>query len=143
MLAIVYDPSMNELFVCEKGKGITLNGEKIIPETNQKNIFINLEWFGAEGFDGAIEGLKKKGIRARIAGSGVLAITYGAIGRGDGSVVLQNKPWDVAPGLIFSKELGLRVEQLDGKKVDLSKNQISMISASNKLFFRIKSAITE
>jgi len=44
-----------------------------------------------------IQKLKDKKIRVRTAGSGVLAFCYGVIGRGDGTILLENKPWDIAP----------------------------------------------
>lgn len=141
ILGIVYDPMMNELFVGEKGKGVTLNDKRIRPRTNQQNLLVNFEWFGAEGYEDVLIKLKNAGIRARTAGSGVLAITYGAIGRGDGSVSLQNKPWDVAPGLVMATELGLRIEQLDGGSVDIRQKKISMIAAPEKVFRSIKAAL--
>lgn len=41
--------------------------------------------------------------------------SYTAIGRVDGSVVITNNLWDIAPGLLLCKEAGMIVTNLDGE----------------------------
>lgn len=119
-LGIIYDPNQNEIFLAEKGKGATLNGEKITIKTNRsKSILINLDWFGAEKFLTVTQKLKENGIRARIQGSGVLSLCYGLIGRGEGAVLLENKPWDVAAGLVIGSELKCFIKEKRGEAVNL------------------------
>jgi len=137
LLGIIYDPNQDELFVGEKNQGVTLNGNKILPKTLEKNILINLEWFGADDYLDIVEKLKKDNFRARTAGSGVLALCYGVTGRGDAAILLQNSPWDVAPGMVFAKELGYIIRQIDGNEVDLNKRKQNIIAAPRVLFEKI------
>lgn len=141
LLGIIYDPNLDELFIGEKGKGVILNGKRVSPKTYKKNILINLEWFGADNYIDVAEKLKKANLRARTAGSGVLALCYGVIGRGDASVLLQNYPWDIAPGMVFARELGYVIKQLDGNEVDLSKNKQDIIAAPQGLFKKISDCL--
>src|SRR5262249_22966099 len=90
LIGIVFDPNAGELFIAESGKGVTLNGDAYKAPSHEGNQLVNLEWFGADNFDQITRSLKSNGIRARLAGSGVLAFLYGCIGRGDGAVLLQN-----------------------------------------------------
>jgi myo-inositol-1(or 4)-monophosphatase len=137
LLGIIYDPNKDELFVGEKNQGVTLNGNKISPKILENNILINLEWFGADDYLGVVEKLKKANFRARTAGSGVLALCYGVVGRGDAAILLQNSPWDIAPGMVFAKELSYIIKQVDGNEVDLNKRKQNIIAAPAILFEKI------
>lgn len=120
LLGIIYDPNNQEVFLAEKEKGVTVNGEKIVIKPNRnKNILVNLEWFGAEKFLTVIQKLKENQIRARIQGSGVLSLCYGLIGRGEGAVLLENKPWDIAAGLVIGSELKCFIKEKKGETINL------------------------
>ena len=127
VLGVIYDPNRDELFIGEENKGVTLNGSKVLPKTLEENVLINLEWFGASNYLSIAEKLQRENFRVRTAGSGVLALGYGVTGRGDAAILLQNSPWDIAPGMVLAKELGYIVKQLDGSKVDLSKRKQDVI----------------
>lgn len=144
LVGIVYDPSNEQLFLAEVGKGIYINNKKFDPPiapAKEQNILINLEWFGAPEFLAISKRLYDAGIRARSAGSGVLALLYGTIGRGDGTILLANKPWDVAPGLVFATELGLTCTNLRGGPINLSQEKLDVIVASSYVHQKIISAI--
>lgn len=142
VLGIVFDPMMDELFVGEVGNGVQINGKDVRPKFFNYNLYIHLGWFGADAFVKTQSKLKQAGIKVRAAGSGVLAVTYGAVGRGDGSVSLEYNPWDLAPGLVIATELGMRIEQLDGTPVNMHQQKISMISTPPQIFDKVKDAIT-
>jgi len=129
LIGIVYDINQNELLIAEKNKGITLNNKKVNSQPIKYNTLVNLEWFGADKYETAVSKLKQIGIRARTAGSGILALSYACIGRGDGAVLIENKPWDVAAGIPFALEAGYRVTQIDGSPVDLSSDEQNIIAA--------------
>ena len=137
ILGIIYDPNNKELFITEKSKGVFLNGKKIIRKANKQNLLINLEWFGADNYAKMVARLKEAKQRARTAGSGILALCYGIIGRGDAAILLQNSPWDIAPGLAFAKELGIKIKQLDGENIDLSKRKNDILAAPEEIFNKI------
>jgi myo-inositol-1(or 4)-monophosphatase len=136
-LAIIYDISTDELFVAEVGKGVTVNGAKIKPELFEKNLLINLEWFGASQYEEIVGKLKKNNIRARTAGCGVLALCYGCIGRGDGAILIANRPWDIAPGMVFATELGCEIKQFNGDAIDLTKDEQNVIAAPKIIFNKL------
>jgi len=143
VLGVVYDISLDELFVAEIGNGITLNGKKIIPNVLESNILVNFEWFGAPSYEKIASKLKSQKIRARTAGSGVLALCYGCIGRGDGAVLIDNKPWDIAPGMVFGVENGYEIKQFNGNDVDLSIHSQNIIAAPKKIFERLNNTINK
>jgi len=141
ILGVIYDPSLDELFVAEKGKGASVNGRKISPKTYDQNILVNLEWFGAPQYETIVAKLKKAGIRARTVGSGVLALCYGVIGRGDAAILINNSPWDIAPGMVFAKELGYTIKQMDRSDIDLTKRKMDIVAAPKDLFEKIIAAL--
>ena len=141
VLGIIYDPNRDELFVAEKDKGITVNGNKIAADIAQENILINLEWFGAPDYCQIAIKLKENKIRARTMGCGVLALCYGAIGRGDGTILIQNRPWDIAPGMAFVKEAGIIIKQFDGTEIDLNKDKIDAIATPKEISEKIQNIV--
>jgi myo-inositol-1(or 4)-monophosphatase len=52
--------------------------------------------------------------RIRMLGSAAIDLAWVAAGRLDASVMLANKPWDVAAGVIIAREAGAHVLDLDG-----------------------------
>jgi myo-inositol-1(or 4)-monophosphatase len=139
LLGIIYDINMNEWFVAERGKGITINGKSLEHRPSlSPRPFIQVEWSGSPLYESAITKLKGSGIRTRTAGSGVLALCYGSVGRGDGAVLTYNKPWDIAPGLVFARESGLEVKRFDGSDVDLSLLNQDIIAAPKEIFEKLQ-----
>ena len=122
ILGVVYDPNLEELFVAEKGKGATLNGEEIIvsgttdlarsllstgfPYDIRKSPDNNLNFFASFA-------LKAQAIRR--AGSAALDLCYVACGRFDGFWELKLKPWDVAAGGLMVLEAGGKLTDFKGK----------------------------
>ncbi len=139
----IYDPSTEELIIGERGKGVTLNGRVVVPRVYERNQLVNLEWFGADGYEDLVMKLKKSGIRARTAGSGVLALVYGMMGRGDGAILIDNKPWDIAPSLIMAQELKYTLRSFDGHKVDLKKEMISIVAAKDSFFTKLQKLVND
>ncbi len=142
LLGIIYEPTNDELFIAEKGKGIKINGKSILPKFRSDKVLLNLEWFGAPEYPEIVKKLYEVGLRARTAGTGVLAFCYGCIGRGDGTILIKNRPWDVAPGLVFAQEAGLITKTFNGTEVDLTQDNINLISAPKELFNKIKEILS-
>lgn len=132
LLGIIYDPGADEMFVAERGSGVTVNSERVTVGRRRAgagNFLVNLEWFGAENFPETSARLRGAGVRARTMGSGVLALLYGVIGRGDGAVLLGNSAWDVAPGLVFAAELSCVATDVGGGPVDLGLDRLDVVAA--------------
>ena len=143
LLGIIYDISMDELFVAEAGQGVSVNGNKITPVHFEANLLINLEWFWAERYEEIVTKLKHQKIRARTSGSGVLALCYGCIWRGDGAILIGNGPWDIAPWLVFAQENWFEAKQSNGKDIDLSLRRQDIIVAPKEIFEKLMSAINQ
>lgn len=141
IFGVIYDISMDELFVAEIGGGVTVNEKKIKPVIFESNLLINLEWFGAPSYEEIVTKLKKANIRARTAGTGVLSLCYGCIGRGDGAILVGNSPWDIAPGMVFAKELGYVIKQFNGEDVNLSIRRQSIVASSKNIFEKLINAV--
>ena len=131
LLAVVYDPNLDECFVAERGKGAWLNGQRLsVSETPVLN-----ESLLATGFPYSIRespgnnlaqfaafSLRCQGVRRM--GSAVLYFCYVAAGRLDGYWELRLGPWDVAAGGLMVEEAGGRVTNLDGGPLDRERPEV-------------------
>lgn len=120
-LGVVYDPMLDELFVAQKGKGASLNGDKIsvskieelgrgllatgFPYDLRVSKANNLDHFSAFA-------VKAQAIRR--AGSAALDLCYLASGRFDGYWEMKLRPWDTAAGVLMVKEAGGSVTDFSG-----------------------------
>lgn len=122
VMGVVYDPSRDELFYAEKGRGAFLNRMRI----HVSGIKTLSESFLATGFAYAgkkkvenVKNFKKFLLRTlaiRRAGSAALDMCYVACARFDGFWEMDLKPWDCAAGLLIVKEAGGFVTKFDGTK---------------------------
>src|SRR5690606_9621465 len=122
----VYDPTRDELFTAERGRGAFLNGRRLrvssadrlidallvtgFPYTVQERLPELLGLFGA---------FLAKARAVRRLGSAALDICYVAAGRMDGFWEQGLNPWDIAAGVLLVEEAGGRVTSLDGGPFDL------------------------
>lgn len=131
VLGVAYDPSRDELFVTERGRGAFLNGDPIyvshsaslnesllatgFPYDIRENPRNNLAEYAAFS-------LRCRGVRR--LGSAVLDLCYVAAGRLDGFWELRLDPWDLAAGALMVEEAGGRITDLGGGPFTLNKRQI-------------------
>jgi myo-inositol-1(or 4)-monophosphatase len=125
LLGIVYNPMMNEFFSAEKGKGATLNGQKIA--VSQKSDFARaclVTGFPYEQpssrmplkvFSRAVEA----GLPVRRLGSAAIDICWVACGRFDGFWEYKLNPWDVAAGYLIALEAGGTVSNFSSNQFDV------------------------
>lgn len=133
---VCYNPSTQETFCAEKGKGSFLNGKRIQVSGTSKLI----DALVATGFPYKSENMKKvmerffkvvsrvQGIRR--FGSAALDLCYVASGRFDAFWEMELKPWDMAAGVLILEEAGGMVTSFDGEEFDLNNGNIA---ASNKI----------
>ncbi len=121
-----YEPMRDEMFLCEKGEGASLNGQPI--EVTAKTELIEsllTTGFGYERLFKAQDNhaefcrmnLLTRGVRR--LGSAGLDLAYVAAGRFDGFWEYALNPWDQAPGLLLVREAGGYVTQLDGESAGI------------------------
>lgn len=124
VLGVVDFPHLGERYSAHSGRGATLNGRPIRASDTSElaGAIVSVGDF-AVGIDAdhrneprhaIIRGLSAHAERVRMLGSAALDLTWVAAGRLDGSVMLSNKTWDVAAGVIIAREAGALVLDLDG-----------------------------
>lgn len=118
----VYDPSRDELFLAEKGKGATMNGRRLsVTKTRRVADSLLITGFAydrAERADYYLARFKSFLIRAhdvRRSGSAALDLAWLAAGRADGFWEFNLNPWDVAAGWLLVTEAGGTVTDFAGR----------------------------
>ena len=121
ILGAVYNPSLNEFFLAEKGKGATLN-EKRIRVSDQKNVLQSCLVTGfpytyleiPNGPLDVFSRLIRKGVPVRRLGSAAMDLCWVACGRFDGFYEHKLEAWDSAAGFLIVEEAGGKVTDFTG-----------------------------
>jgi myo-inositol-1(or 4)-monophosphatase len=127
--AVIYDPSRDELFCAEQGRGAHLNGEVIhVSKTATLKESLLGTGFPSQKrhknpniyFYHQIT-LRSHGVRR--AGSAALDLCNVAAGRFDGFWEFNLNPWDTAAGVLIVEEAGGRVTRFDGAAFELNSRE--------------------
>jgi myo-inositol-1(or 4)-monophosphatase len=126
---VVYDPTRDELFTAEQGRGAHLNGKPIhVSRTTQLK-----ECLVATGFPSQKRHknpniyfyhqitLRTHGVRR--AGSAALDLCNVASGRFEGFWEFNLNPWDTAAGVLIVEEAGGKVSRFDGSSFELDSRE--------------------
>jgi myo-inositol-1(or 4)-monophosphatase len=123
ILGAVYNPFMNEMFFAEKGKGATLNDNKISVSTKEKVenacLVTGFPYTYLDTPNGPLqvfERLIRKGIPVRRLGSAAIDLCWVACGRFDGFYEHKLHAWDSAAGYLIVEEAGGKVTNITGEK---------------------------
>ncbi|MCH5157878.1 MAG: inositol monophosphatase [Clostridiales bacterium] len=121
---VVYNPFNGDTFVCERGKGVYLNG-KLLPKAPDRDPKDCLIEFGAgstkkqyadEVFEVA-KNVFKNCLDIRRICSSALAVSYVAAGKINGYFERVLKPWDYAAATLFLEECGAKCCDWDGNPI--------------------------
>jgi myo-inositol-1(or 4)-monophosphatase len=126
---VVYDPTRDELFTAEEGKGAHLNGKpiRVSKAAHLKECLV------ATGFPSHKRHknpnihfyhqitLRTHGVRR--AGSAALDLCNVASGRFDGFWEFNLNPWDTAAGALIVEEAGGRVSRFDGSPFEIDSRE--------------------
>jgi myo-inositol-1(or 4)-monophosphatase len=127
--AVIYDPTRDELFSAEQGKGSRLNGETI----RVSKAATLKESLLATGFPSHKRHknpniyfyhqitLRTHGVRR--AGSAALDLCNVACGRFDGFWEFNLNPWDTAAGVLIIEEAGGKVTRFDGSPFEINSRE--------------------
>ncbi len=137
IVGVIYDPSRDELFVAEKGKGAYVHGNPMyvskesqlsesllatgFPIDSKVNLPLNM----AE-----LHTLLPKVRNVRAGGSAALHLAYVAAGRLSGYWEHGLSAWDIAAGALLVQESGGAVTDTEGRPFDLS---VRNVAATNGL----------
>jgi myo-inositol-1(or 4)-monophosphatase len=125
VIGVTFDPTRNELFAAEKGKGATLNNKPIrVSDTEKLSESLIVTGFPynfkeKENFARHLTDflLHSRGVRRD--GSAAIDMAYIACGRFDGFWEEGLNPWDVAAGLLLIEEAGGQVTFYNGEKYNI------------------------
>jgi myo-inositol-1(or 4)-monophosphatase len=120
-LGVGYDPTRDELFVAERGRGATLNGERIrvstTPTLDESLLVTGFPYDIRSTPETNLPEYAALSLRSRAVrrlGSAVIDLCYVAAGRFDGFWELKLGPWDMAAGGLIVAEAGGRMTDVRG-----------------------------
>jgi myo-inositol-1(or 4)-monophosphatase len=126
VLGVVYDPSQDELFTAEKGKGAYLNNRRIhvshASRLMESLIVTGFPYDIRENPFNAVEHFTNflmSSQAVRRLGSAALDLSYVACGRFDGFWEVTLNPWDMAAGVLFVQEAGGKFTNFKGFPSDI------------------------
>lgn len=125
-VAAIYDPTRDELFTAERGRGAWLNGARMHVSAQETLIDSLL----VTGFPYSVHGGREEVLSlfdafmgrsraVRRLGSAALDICYVAAGRMDGFWEQGLGPWDIAAAALLVEEAGGQISDLDGRPFEL------------------------
>ncbi|WP_174806347.1 inositol monophosphatase family protein [Paenibacillus humicus] len=132
ILGVVYDPSADELFIAEKGKGAYVHGKRMSvsgEETLRSSLVAT--GFPAEhrtALPRNLEQLRRiapKVRNIRSSGSAALHLAYVAAGRLSGFWEIGLNSWDIAAGALLVQESGGAVGDIDGTPYHLGVRDVA------------------
>lgn len=143
LLAAVYDPCRDEMFLAERGRGAWLNGRPLrasqqtdlgrsllvtgFPYDIRTTDSNNLDFY-------AKFALNSQGVRR--LGSAALDLCYIGAGRFDGYWELSLKPWDLCAGALVAMEAGAKVTGARGE-TNFLRPPLSVVAANPGLHARL------
>jgi myo-inositol-1(or 4)-monophosphatase len=121
ILGAVLDPTRDELFVGETGRGAFLNGKPLrvsaTPTVNAALLVTGFAYDIRKSQENNLDHFSRFALRAqgvRRTGAAALDLCYVAAGRFDGFWELKLQPWDTAAGLVILREAGGRATDFKG-----------------------------
>lgn len=136
-VAVIFDPTKNELFTAIRGRGALLNQQRLrVSMRHQWAEVLMGTGFPFKNQDTVPEYLKQMEAIMRVAagirraGSAALDLAYVAAGRLDGFWEHRLSPWDVAAGALLVQEAGGIVSEINGGANWLKSGSVLCANAS-------------
>jgi myo-inositol-1(or 4)-monophosphatase len=131
IVGVVYDPSKDEMFVAEKGKGAYVHGKRMVvaPESKLSDSLV------ATGFPADQKAALPRNLKTmanvapkvrniRSGGSAALHLAYVAAGRLSGYWEMGLSAWDIAAGALLVQEAGGQITDYQGNGYHLGVRDI-------------------
>jgi myo-inositol-1(or 4)-monophosphatase len=125
VLGVTFDPTRDELFAAERGRGATLNGKPIRVSPTEKlgdSLIVTgfpYDFKQKPNFARHLTDFLFHSRGVRRDGSAAIDMAYVACGRFDGFWEEGLNPWDVAAGTLLIEEAGGFVTYYDGSKYSI------------------------
>ncbi len=124
LAGIIEVPALHERYIAIDGRGATLNGQQIRVRQTDKLIdaMVAIGDYSVSAGAANIRPLQLAitshlaagAQRVRMVGSAAIDLAWLASGRFDATIMLSNKPWDTAAGVVIAREAGAEVVDHDG-----------------------------
>jgi myo-inositol-1(or 4)-monophosphatase len=130
VLGAIYDPTRDELFTAERGKGAFLNGYPIRVSTTSsliESVLVTGFAYNVSSTRENIDHFENFLLAARAVrrlGSAALDLCYVAAGRLDGYWEMSLNPWDMAAGVLLVEEAGGKYTDLEGRPSTIHNKKI-------------------
>ena len=139
-MAVIYLPCQNELYTAMEGRGCFLNGENV---TVDKSVTADTAVISVGDFthkSDRLAALQYKAVgylyprvsKLRMYGAASVDYAWFVSGRLAATVFTTRNLWDIAPGILMSREAGAIVMGLDGKPYDFTKEGV-MLCANEEI----------
>jgi myo-inositol-1(or 4)-monophosphatase len=122
VIGVIFDPTRNELFLGQQGRGATLNGTPIqvsaTPNLAEALLVTGFAYDIHTASDNNLKEFCAFTLRARgmrRTGTAAIDLCYIACGRLDGFWELQLNPWDTAAGQVIVNEAGGKITNYAGE----------------------------
>lgn len=125
VIGVTFDPTRNELFAAERGKGASLNNKPIrvsATESLSEALLVTgfpYDFKRREDFARHLTQFLLNARGVRRDGSAAIDLAYVACGRFDGMWEEGLNPWDMAAGILLIEEAGGQVSRYDGSKFSI------------------------
>ncbi|GIX03180.1 MAG: inositol monophosphatase [Planctomycetaceae bacterium] len=130
VVAAIYNPATDEMFLAARGCGATLNRQPLrcspISRLEQALVMASLPVVTSRA-DLAVQRfltVLEHAQSVQRTGSAALNLAYVAAGRIDGFFSSSLKPWDMAAGVLLVQEAGGRVTKMDGQPFQLEQSDL-------------------
>ncbi len=134
----IYDPMRDELFSAALGQGATLNGQPVHVSSIDElgDAVIALDWSRSADLRQSVldvlDQFAHQVNTVRAFGSAALALAWVGVGRVDGYVNFQLKPWDLAAASVIISEAGGKLSDLAGQQWGYSPNASGCVAGNGR-----------
>jgi myo-inositol-1(or 4)-monophosphatase len=139
LVAAIFDPNRDELFVARRGGGAFLNGAPIhvdpAGQLQESLVGTNLMWDVREDRYYNLPGLQELGRNVRgvrSLGAAALELAYVACGRLSAFFQYRLAPWDFGAGVLMVTEAGGTISTLDGAPLDI-RQKCSVLASNGRI----------
>ena len=139
VIGVIYNPVSGEMFSCEKGKGVYLNGEKVCASNKQNLIVSTIVGSRSELNRNEWEPFKKQFKSIKPIGSVAYKLALVSAGKYDiFATIAPKNEWDVCAGDCLVSEAGGTFKTINDKKIIYNQKKTLVtdtIIATNSVLF--------